>query len=63
MYTQDLNSAMMFETERRKDEMAEARECCRVRQLLQDRPVKRRGALPVFLINLFMLALALFHRH
>ena len=63
MYTQDLNNAMMYETERRKDEMAEAREYCRVRQLLQDRPVKQHSALPVFLLNVFMLAMTLFRRH
>ena len=63
MYTQDLNNAMMYETERRKDEMAEAREYCRVRQLLQDRPVKQHSALPVLLLNVLMLAVTLFRRH
>ena len=62
MYTQDLNNAMMYETERRKDEMAQARECCRVHQLLQDRPAKKHNPVPVLLLNLFALALALFHK-
>jgi hypothetical protein len=61
MYTQDLNNAMLYETERRRDEMAQARECCRVHQLLGEQP-KKRSLVPVLVVNLVALALAFFHK-
>ena len=63
MYTQDLNAAFLYEAERRRDEIATARECCRVHQLLQDRPVKRYQALPQLLLNLLLLVVTLVRRH
>ena len=63
MYTQNLDAAFMYENERRRDEMAVARECCRVNQLLPERPARQVGSLPLALINLFLMAFMLFRRH
>ena len=62
MYTQDLNNALMYETERRRDEMAQARECCRVHQLLGEHPAKKRSLVPVLLLNLVAVSLAFFNK-
>ena len=63
MYTQDLNLSFLYETERRKDEMAQALESCRANQLCPKRSAKSFNLVrPVFL-NLLVLLAALFKRH
>lgn len=63
MYTQDLNLSLLYEAERRKDEMAQALECCRANQLCPKRSVKPFKLMHPAFLNLLVLLATLFKRH
>lgn len=63
MYTQDLTLSLLYETERRKDEMAQALECCRANQLCPKQSAKPFKLMHPVLLSLLALLATLFRRH